>query len=142
MSTFSRVLNGKAAVDRITPDTEERIREVARRLGYRRRVIARALRTGRTLVVGMVVPNIANLYQAGITRGAGDVLYADGYSLILALTDDDPDHVRSQVSAMLGVQVDGFLYGVARCEDLVLNGQTWRRELRWFSSIDLLEVLM
>jgi LacI family transcriptional regulator len=122
VSTVSRVLNNQAAAGRITPDTEERIRETAQRLGYRRNTIARALRTGRTLVVGMVVPDVANLYQAGITRGAGDVLYEDGYSLILASTDDDPDHAESQVSAMLGVQAEGLMYGVAREDDAVLAG--------------------
>ena len=122
VSTVSRVLNDQAAAGRITPDTEQRIREVARTLGYRRNAIARALRTGRTLVVGMVIPDIANLYQAGITRGAGDVLSADGFSLILASTDDDPEHARSQVSAMLGVQADGLLYGVAREDDEILVG--------------------
>lgn len=122
VSTVSRVLNDQAAAGRITPDTEERIRDVARRLGYRRNTIARALRTGRTLVVGMVVPDVANLYQAGITRGAGDVLSADSYSLIIASTDDDAGHAESQVSAMLGVQVEGLLYGVAREDDAVLAG--------------------
>ncbi|HEX6300386.1 MAG TPA: LacI family DNA-binding transcriptional regulator [Acidimicrobiia bacterium] len=122
VSTVSRVLNDQAAAGRITPDTEERIREAARRLGYRRNTIARALRTGRTLVVGMVIPDIANLYQAGITRGAGDILYADGFSLILASTDDDPEHARTQVSAMLGVQAEGLMYGVAREDDEVLAG--------------------
>ncbi len=122
VSTVSRVLNDQAAAGRITQDTEERIRAVAQRLGYRRNTIARALRTGRTLVVGMVVPDVANLYQAGITRGAGDVLYSDGYSLILASTDDDPEHAESQVAAMLGVQVEGLMYGVAREDDAVLAG--------------------
>jgi LacI family transcriptional regulator len=122
VSTVSRVLNDQAAAGRITPETEERIREVAARLGYRRNTIARALRTGRTLVVGMVVPDVANLYQAGITRGAGDVLYGEGYSLILASTDDDPEHARYQVSAMLGVQAEGLMYGVARADDPVLAG--------------------
>ena len=122
VSTVSRVLNDQAATGRITQDTEERIREVARRLGYRRNTIARALRTGRTLVVGMVVPDVANLYQAEITRGAGDVFYEKGYSLILASTDDDPAHAQSQVSAMLGVQAEGLMYGVARGNDGVLAG--------------------
>jgi len=122
VSTVSRVLNGQAAAGRITQDTEDRILDVARRLGYRRNTIARALRTGRTLVVGMIVPDVGNLYQAGITRGAGDVLYSDGYSLILASTDDDPEHASSQVAAMLGVQVEGLLYGVAREDDAVLAG--------------------
>ena len=120
VSTVSRVLNDRAAAGRITQDTERRIRDVAQRLGYRPNTIARALRTGRTLVVGMVVPDVANLYQAGITRGAGDVLSADGYSLLLASTDDDPEHAEVQVSAMLGVQAEGLLYGIARDDDQVL----------------------
>jgi LacI family transcriptional regulator len=122
VSTVSRVLNDRAAAGRITQDTERRIRDVAQRLGYRPNTIARALRTGRTLVVGMVVPDVANLYQAGITRGAGDVLSADGYSLILASTDDDPEHAEVQVSAMLGAQAEGLLYGIARDDDQVLAG--------------------
>lgn len=122
MSTVSRVLNDQAATGRITADTEERIREVALRLGYRRNTIARALRTGRTLVVGMVVPDVANLYQAEITRAAGDVFSGKGYSLILASTDDNPAHAESQVSAMLGVQAEGLMYGVARGDDAVLAG--------------------
>lgn len=122
VSTVSRVLNDQAATGRITQDTEERIRAVARRLGYRRNTIARALRTGRTLVVGMVLPDVANLYQAEIARGAGDIFYGKGYSLILASTDDDPGHAQSQVSAMLGVQAEGLMYGVARGGDAVLAG--------------------
>lgn len=121
VSTVSRVLNGQEAEGRITAETAERIREVARRLGYRRNAVARALRTGRTLVVGMVVPDVANLYQAGITRGAGDVLTGEGYSLLLASSDDDLDRADAQVSAMLGSQAEGLLYGVAREGDPVLR---------------------
>ncbi|MFP3913271.1 MAG: LacI family DNA-binding transcriptional regulator [Actinomycetota bacterium] len=121
VSTVSRILNGQAAAGRITPQTEERIREIAERLGYRRNTVARALRTRRTLVVGMVVPDVSNLHQAGITRAAGDALTEGGYSLLLASSGDDLERARSQVAAMLGAQVDGLLYGVAREEDPVLR---------------------
>ncbi len=122
VSTASRVLSGQAAAGRITAETAERIRSVADQLGYRRNTVARALRTGRTLVIGMIVPDVANLYQAGITRAAGDVLTESGYSLLLASTDDDLEHARSQVAAMLGAQAEGLLYGVARQDDPVLRG--------------------
>jgi LacI family transcriptional regulator len=121
VSTVSRVLNGQASVGRITPETEERIQQVSRRLGYRRNTVARALRTGRTSVVGMVIPDVANLYQAEITRGAGDVLAEMGYSFLLASTGEDRDRTESQVSAMLGAQAEGLLYGVAREGDPVLG---------------------
>lgn len=122
VSTVSRILNGQAAAGRITAETEGRIREVAERLGYRRNAVARALRTRRTLVVGMVVPDVANLHQAGITRAAGDALTERGYSLLLASTGDRLDQAGAQVSAMLGAQAEGLLYGVAREQDPVLAG--------------------
>lgn len=121
VSTVSRILNDQAEAGRITPETEERIRHVAQRLGYRRNTLARALRTRRTLVVGMVVPDVANLHQAAITRAAGDALTERNYSLLLASTGDDLDQARAQVSAMLGAQAEGLLYGVAREKDPVLE---------------------
>lgn len=121
VSTVSRILNDQAAAGRITPETEERIRQVAERLGYRRNTVARALRTSRTQVVGMVVPDVSNLHQAAITRAAGDTLTEHGYSLLLASSGDRLEQARFQVSAMLGAQVDGLLYGVAREEDPVLR---------------------
>ncbi|MPZ52609.1 MAG: substrate-binding domain-containing protein [Acidimicrobiia bacterium] len=122
VSTVSRVLSGQAEAGRITAETAQRIEAVAAELGYRRNTVARALRTGRTLVIGMVVPDVANLYQAGITRAAGDVLARSEYSLLLASTDDDLEHAQAQVVAMLGSQAEGLLYGVARQDDAVLQG--------------------
>ena len=122
VSTVSRILNGQAAAGRITPETEQRIREVAERLGYRRNALARALRTRRTHVVGMVVPDVSNLHQAAMTRAVADTLDSDGYSLLLASTGDDLERASRQVSAMLSSQADGLLYGVAREKDPVLSG--------------------
>lgn len=122
VSTVSRILNGQASQGRISVETEQRIRAVAETLGYRRNAIARALRTRRSYVVGMVVPDVANLHQAAMTRAAGDALTGSGYSLLLASTGDDLDQAASQVSAMLGAQAEGLLYGVAREKDPVLQG--------------------
>lgn len=120
-STVSRILNGQAAAGRIAPETERRVRLTAQRLGYRGNTIARALRTKRMPIVGMVVPDIANLYQARITRGAEDTLAVGGYSLLLASTDNNDERARRQVLAMINVQTDGILYGVARLRDPILE---------------------
>ena len=129
-----RVLNDQAAAGRITQDTEERIRRwpagsdiAATRSPAPFAPVARSW-------WGWLCPTWPTSTRPGITRGAGDVLYAHGYSLILASTDDDPKHAESQVSAMLGVQVDGLLYGVAREDDPVLAGSSMRGS-RWSCSI-------
>ena len=58
-STASRALNPETA-GMISPDVVARIAEAAQRLGYRRDMLAASLRTSRTRLVGMLVPNLAN----------------------------------------------------------------------------------
>jgi LacI family transcriptional regulator len=120
-STVSRILNGRAAAGRIRPETEQRVKLAAEELGYRGNTVARALRTGRTLMIGMVVPDIANLYQARITRAAQDVLVGGGYSLLLSSTGGDPANARRQIRAMISARTEGILYGDARLHDDVLE---------------------
>lgn len=120
-STVSRILNGGAAAGRIPAETEERVKTVAAELGYRGNTLARALRTGRTLMIGMVVPDIANLYQARITRAAQDVLVGGGYSLLLSSTGGDAETGRRQVHTMISARTEGILYGDARLHDDVLD---------------------
>ncbi len=119
-STVSRILSGRAALGRISAETEQRVKLAAKELGYQGNMLARALRTGRTLMIGMVLPDIANLYQARITRAAQDVLTAAGYSLLLSSTGGDRDNARRQVSAMMAARTEGILYGDARLHDDVL----------------------
>ena len=119
-STVSRILNGGAAAGRIPAETEARVKEAARELGYQGNTVARALRTGRTLMIGMVVPDISNLYQARITRAAQEVLAPLGYSLLLSSTGNDHEAARRQVQAMISVRAEGILYGDATLHDDVL----------------------
>ena len=120
-STVSRILNGGAAAGRIPAETEARVKSVAAELGYRGNTLARALRTGRTWMIGMVVPDIANLYQARITRAAQDVVAGAGYSLLLSSTGGTADAARRQVHTMINARTEGILYGVARLHDDLLE---------------------
>lgn len=120
-STVSRILNGGAAAGRIPAETEARVKSVAAELGYRGNTLARALRTGRTLMIGMVVPDISNLYQARITRAAQDVLSAAGYSLLLSSTGGTAEDARRQVHTMINARTEGILYGDARLHDDLLD---------------------
>ncbi len=121
VSTVSRALNGQAGDTRISADTEQRIVAAAESLGYRKNTIGRALRTGRSGIIGMVVPDIGNLYQSGITQAAEALLADHGYALLLASTGDRLTVAAPQVAAMIGAQAEGFLYGVTRQQDEVLQ---------------------
>ena len=120
-STVSRILNGQASDGRIRPETEERVKAAAQELGYQGNTLARALRTGRTMTIGMVLPDIANLYFARITRAAQDVLTASGHSLLVSSTGSDPESARRQVQAMISARVEGILYADVHLHDEVLD---------------------
>ena len=72
-STASRALN-PAEAHLIAPEVVERVQAAALRMGYRRDVLAAGLRTRRSRLVGVVVPDMANLVFAPILSAIETVL--------------------------------------------------------------------
>jgi LacI family transcriptional regulator len=112
-ATASRALNEHTA-SLLSPQTAERVRQAAERLGYRVNRMARALKTRRSLAIGMLVPDITNPFFPPIVKGAEDALAGAGYTLVLANTDNDEAKERLQLGGMLQSQVDGLLMATAR----------------------------
>jgi len=119
-ATASRALN-PAARHEVNADTVRRVEQAARRLGYVPNTLARGLRTSRSFVVALVVPDITNALFPPIVRGAERVLARAGYTLVLTDTNNDPDTERSQISAMRARGVDGFIVATARWVDPVVS---------------------
>ena len=80
-STVSRAFSRPG---RVNAETAERIRAVAARMGYRTNPPARALSTGRSSMVALVIPDVTNPVYFDITRGAEDAAAEAGYTLLLA----------------------------------------------------------
>src|ERR1022692_1390812 len=120
ISTASRALDDRTSA-LVNADTVERVRRAAEQLGYRVNGMARALRRRRTLIVGMLVPDIMSPVFPPVVRGAEDVLSRLGYSLLLASTDGDPVKARAQITAMLESRADGLLLGTAEREDPLVD---------------------
>jgi len=107
LKTASRVLNDEPHV---AADTADRVRAAARRLGFRRNMLAREFRTGaRTASVGLVIGDLANPFYARVARGAERRLRAAGFQLIIASTDEDPERERLLVDEMVDRRVRGIL---------------------------------
>jgi LacI family transcriptional regulator len=110
VSTASRVLN--EGVGR--PDVRTRVQTAARETGYRPHALARSLRTGATMTVGFVVPDIANPLFGAMAKGAAAVLGPLGYSIVLAISDGVAERERRLVETLLDRQVDGL---IVSCSD-------------------------
>src|ERR1044072_5864785 len=80
VGTVSRVLSGEAAVK---PMLREKVNGAISALGYRPNVTARALRTNRTDVIGLIVPDITNPFFAQLAASVERASLECGHSLML-----------------------------------------------------------
>ena len=106
LSTVSNALSGKANV---TPETREKVLQIAAKFGYRISPVARSLRTGRTFSIGLLVSDITNTYYAEVMRGAEAALRDAGYFLIVGNTDYDPTIEAQYIQHFIDQQVDGII---------------------------------
>ena len=114
LMTVSRVLNKK---DEVSAETRQRVLDVMARLDYRPSAVARSLVTQRTRTVGLVVPDIANPFFSDVARGVEHAGYAQGYSVFLCNTDEDPERERAVLHSLEEKRVDGVVLCSSRLED-------------------------
>ena len=93
----------------ISPDTRDKIFEIAKDIGYRPNLNARALVQQKTNVVGMVVCNVSNPMMDGIIRGVEDILNHHGYQISLAISHCEVSRELNAVNDMLCRGVDGII---------------------------------
>ncbi|MBS1369300.1 MAG: LacI family DNA-binding transcriptional regulator [Lentisphaeria bacterium] len=110
VSTVSLVLNRKPRAGRLRPETRERIEQCARQLGYRPSLTARALLTGKTGMLGMVVGDIASTFYAELTAAALRIAERHGRQLLVAATEWSVDKERRALDSLLNAGVDGIIF--------------------------------
>lgn len=105
ITTTSRVLNGSPAV---SPETARRVREAAQALGFRVNAIGRSLATGRSRVVGMLIPTLTNPVFSGSVTGFAREAERAGFGVLLAASDYDPQREIDVVEMFLSQRVEGM----------------------------------
>ncbi|WP_405057726.1 LacI family transcriptional regulator [Kribbella sp. NBC_01505] len=104
-STVSRALS---LPDMVNPDTRARVAVAVERLRYEPNRAARGLITGRTGNVGLVVPDLANPFFAGVVKGVQARARRDDVAVFVADTDEEPA-VEAGLFRALAKQVDGLI---------------------------------
>lgn len=108
VSTVSRALN-PATRHFIRPEVASRILAASTELNYRPNAAAYSLRTNRTHIVGVVIPDIANPVFPPIIRGIEDVLSERGFLAILVNTEAGSARHASAVGALHARGIDGLI---------------------------------
>ena len=105
--TVSRVVNGHRSV---APATRERVQQAIAELGYRPNTAARALVTGSTRTFGLVISHINQFGPAQTLLGLEYAARAAGYSLGVAILDEDSEAaMREAVDRFVAQSVDGVV---------------------------------
>ncbi len=111
--TASRALNVETRA-LVNEETARRVLEAAEKLGYRPNPIARGLKTNRSYTIGVLIPDLTNPLFPPILRGIEDRLEEDGYTPLMANTDNDLERERIDWQAMRARQVDGIIAATSR----------------------------
>jgi LacI family transcriptional regulator len=105
-TTVSHVVNRTRPV---SDAARLRVERAIADLGYFPSAVARALKTSRTRILGVIVPNIINPFFSELVRGIEDVCERSHYSVFLCNGDDDRDRQGRSLDTLLGRRVDGVI---------------------------------
>ncbi len=107
LKTASRALNREYGV---APETSDRVFTAARELGFRPNRLARSLAGGGpSAAVGLLIPDVADPFVAGVVGAVERVLVAHDLQLITASHGDDAHRQHRLASALVERRVDGLM---------------------------------
>ncbi len=113
-ATAGRVLGGYGAS---SEQARRQVERAADQLGYQANDLARAMITGTTHTVGLVIADIAEPFFSMVARSFSDVARAAGYEVILTNTDEDLEREQAAVRVLGERQVDGIAVAPASGSD-------------------------
>ena len=106
VSTASRALAGSALV---STTTRARVEKSALRIGYRPNASARALRTGESRLVGLVITNLVNTSFRVIAEMLQQHLAEAGHQLVLCITGGDVEQERAALHTLIELDASGVV---------------------------------
>jgi len=109
--TVSKVFNNHLDIGAAT---RERVLRRMKELNYQPSLHAQGLASGRTMMVGLIVPDLVHAFFSEVAQSISDVLRKKGYGLVIASSDEDPELERSEIEQMIRRRVDVLI--VASCQ--------------------------
>ncbi|PWS32843.1 LacI family DNA-binding transcriptional regulator [Pedobacter paludis] len=106
VSTVSRALSGFPA---ISDATKKAVIETAKKLNYSPNRLASALKSGKTHIIGVIVPSVQAHFFASIIHSIEEGLKDSGYRIILYQSNESLENEINGVRTLLEAQVDGIM---------------------------------
>lgn len=105
-ATAARILGGYASE---RSKSRTKVLEAAEELGYFPNKLAKGLASSRSYKIGIVIPDIENLYFAKLYRGIQSVCHQEGFSLSLGISGEDETLEQTILTELVSEQVEGII---------------------------------
>lgn len=107
-TTVSRVINKKGY---LSEKTIQKVNEAMRELGYKPNNLARSLQGKSAKLIGLIFPNISNVFYAELIDKLEHQLFKNGYKTIICNSEHDSEKEREYIEMLEANQVDGIISG-------------------------------
>ena len=113
--TVSKVLRNH---EDISKKTRDRVLPRVKEVGYRPNLTARSLVTGRSSLVGLVVPDLIHPFFAEVARSLAGTLHKQDLYLLICSSEGDPELERNQVEHLISRHLDVIVIGRVLVESM------------------------
>jgi LacI family transcriptional regulator len=110
-ATVSRALRDHPE---ISPVTIRKVKAVAKRLDYRTNKIASSLRSGKTHVIGVVIPTAEHLFFGSVIHGISNLASERGYDVLIYQSNESEQFEKKGVETFIDARVDGILASISK----------------------------
>lgn len=109
-STVARALNDHPAISK---NTKELVKTTAEKLGYRKNKIASSLRSGKSNIIGVLIPTLDVSFFSSVVHGIESVMNQNGYSVLLYQSQESYKKEDKGIETLLNSRVDGVIASIA-----------------------------
>ncbi|GGH76591.1 LacI family transcriptional regulator [Filimonas zeae] len=110
-ATVSRALNNHPS---ISEETRTRVLEAAKRLNYRPNTIASSLRSGKSHLIGVLIPSAKINFFGSVVHGIESLASQHGYNVLIYQSNEKREFEQKGLQAFLNARVDGILVSMAK----------------------------
>ena len=118
-ATVSRFLNHRTT--RLSPEIALRVEKAVADLAYMPSPMARALKRGRSRLIGLVVADITNPFSVAVLRGAENAAQQAGYLVMLFNLGNAITREREGIEALASYQVEGYILNTLGADPTVAS---------------------
>lgn len=118
VATVSKALNGKG---RISSELRKRIKDTAEQMNYHPNEFARTLKTNETTMIGVILPDITNIFYGKLLKGIDRAARHNGYSVMFCNSGENLTHEKYYFEMLRNKNVCGVIIGTSCLSDFYDN---------------------